>query len=171
MKPFRDTAFFWHQVWVSCGKPINTEVHKVMKKTRNVYHYHFKKCKKSEEKIRKNKLLEACIGPSSEGVDLFKEIKSMRNSKPVVATTMDGVNIDIPDHFREIYSSLYNSVDDKKNMVKVTKDVEEKVNSCSMSDVKKVTPDIVKCAAKKLKPGKSDPVYSFSSDCWQSSWQ
>ena len=24
VKPFRDTAYFWHQVWVSAGKPMNT---------------------------------------------------------------------------------------------------------------------------------------------------
>ena len=34
--PFRDTALFWHSIWVSCGKPLNTEVHNIMKTTRNV---------------------------------------------------------------------------------------------------------------------------------------
>ena len=34
-----------------------------------------------------------------------------------------------------------------------------------MEDVGRVTPDVVKEAAGKLKPGKSDPVYNFSSDC------
>ena len=34
-----------------------------------------------------------------------------------------------------------------------------------LDDIEKVTPDVVKQAAEKLKPGKSDPVYSFSSDC------
>ena len=33
IKPFRDSAYFWHQIWVSCGRPINTEVHNIMKKT------------------------------------------------------------------------------------------------------------------------------------------
>ena len=80
VRPFRDTAFFWHQVWISCGKPLNTEVHKVMKRTRNVYHYHFNKCRKSEEKIRKNKLLEACLGQGDNSIDLFKESKTLRKS-------------------------------------------------------------------------------------------
>ena len=35
----------------------------------------------------------------------------------------------------------------------------------SLEDVNKVTPDIVKKAAHKLKSGKSDPSFSFSSDC------
>ena len=51
VKPFRDTAFFWHQVWVSAGKPLNTELHRIMKKTRNTYHFHYRKCSKKSEDI------------------------------------------------------------------------------------------------------------------------
>ena len=35
----------------------------------------------------------------------------------------------------------------------------------SLVDVLKVTPDVVKEAAQKLKSGKNDPFFSFSSDC------
>ena len=35
-----------------------------------------------------------------------------------------------------------------------------------MDHVKKITPDLLKKAVSKLKPGKSDPIYSFSSDCF-----
>ena len=30
--PFRDKALFWHSVWQSAGRPLNTELHKIMKK-------------------------------------------------------------------------------------------------------------------------------------------
>ena len=43
------------------GKPINTEVHKIMKKTKNKYHHKYKKCQKAEDKIRKNKLINSCL--------------------------------------------------------------------------------------------------------------
>ena len=69
VKPFRDNAYFWYQVWISCGKPVKTQVHYIMKRTRNIYHYQVNKCKKAEEKIRKNKLLDACL--SNGGGDLF----------------------------------------------------------------------------------------------------
>ena len=51
VKPFRDKAFFWSQVWKSAGKPIGTVLHTIMKRTRNIYHYNYKKCQKSEEII------------------------------------------------------------------------------------------------------------------------
>ena len=49
--------------------------------------------------IKKSKLLNACLNGNGE---LFKEIKSMRKSKPKVAESIDGVNKNIPEHFRNI---------------------------------------------------------------------
>ena len=50
-------------------------------------------------------------------------------------------------------------------MAKLSSEVDIKISSVSLSDAMKVTPEIVQAAAGKLKPGKSDPVYTFSSDC------
>ena len=90
VKPYKDTAFFWHQLWVSCGRPLNTEVHKIMKKTRNIYHYQYKKCKKAEDRIKKDKLLSACLG---EGGDLFKEIKAPWKTNSSKATFQNTLEI------------------------------------------------------------------------------
>ena len=37
-KPQRGTALFWYKVWLSADRPQNTELHRIMKKTRNAYH-------------------------------------------------------------------------------------------------------------------------------------
>ena len=60
VKPFRDLAYFWNGIWTSAGKPMNTELHRIMKRSKNKYHYEFKKCQNANEKIRKNKFLDAC---------------------------------------------------------------------------------------------------------------
>ena len=160
--PYRETAYFWHQVWESAGRPLNNELHRIMKRTRNVFHYHVRKLKKSCDIISKNKLLDACINGNG---DLFSEIKKMRNSDPMVANTMDGVKVGIADHFKDIYSGLYNSVDDQEELVKLCESVKQKVNVHHLHDVRKVTPDIVKEAAKNLKDSKSDPTFNYSYDC------
>ena len=101
VKPHRDIAFFLHQVWQSAGRPLNTGLHQIMKKTRNIFHMQARKCRKAEEKIKRNKLLNACLNGGS---DIFKELKSMRKTKKVVANTIDGVSKDVPEHFKSIYS-------------------------------------------------------------------
>ena len=49
----KDKSRFWHSVWISAGKPINTELHRIMKKTRNAYHFQIRKNKKLTEKFEK----------------------------------------------------------------------------------------------------------------------
>ena len=162
VKPYRDKSLFWHQVWISAGKPLNCELHNVMKHAKNQYHYQIRKLKKSEDTIRKNKLLDACLNGNG---NLFTEIKNMRKHKPQVAASIDGINDDISDHFKEIYENLYNSVDDKREMEVIRDEVECCISSADLPEVDKVTPDILRKAASKLSDAKSDPLYSFSSDC------
>ena len=121
VQPFREKAFFWSQVWKSAGRPINCELYTIMKRTRNVYHYQVKKIKKSEEIIKKNNLLDACLNGNS---DVFTEIKKMRQHKPSIAASMDGVKVNVENQFKGIYDKLYNSVDDTNEMIKLNNEVE-----------------------------------------------
>ena len=79
VKPFKESALFWHQVWDSADRPLNTELHRIMKRTRNLYHYNIRKCKKTENIIARNKLLDSCLNGNG---DLFKEIRTSGNLKP-----------------------------------------------------------------------------------------
>ena len=141
---------------------MKTELHKIMKRTRNTYHREFKKCVKAEKHIKKSKLLDACINGNG---DLFKEVKAMRKTKPNIADTIDGIKDDIPNHFGNIYEELYNCVADGDEIAKISKEVGHIIGVECLEDVLKVTPEEVKKAAVKLKPGKADPTFSFSSDC------
>lgn len=151
VKPFQESALFWNSVCISCGKPLNTEIHKVMKHARNIYHYQIRKFRKTEEKIKHNKLLDACINGNG---DIFKEIKKMRKSKPTVANKIDDTSKDIPDHFAKIYKDLYNSVDDSKDLLEVSELINNKVNISSLNDVDLVTVEKVKKATMHLKRDK-----------------
>ena len=65
------------------------------------------------EEISKNKLLNACV--NWEG-DLLEEVKKMRKHKPKVASSMDGNTEDIPGHFYQIYSTLYNETQEENEL-------------------------------------------------------
>jgi hypothetical protein len=122
----------------------------------------FKKCKKAELTIKKSKLLDSCINGNG---DLFKEIKSMRRSKPKVAESIDGVHENIPDHFSKKYKDLYNSVKDGEEVKLIEEEIERELKKHHLEDIDKVTAEEIRKAAAKLKPGKSDPSFSFFSDC------
>ena len=102
-----------------------------MKRTRNLYHYQVRKIKKSENLIKKNKLLDACINGNQ---NIFKEIKKLRNIRPKVANSIDGVNENISEHFRSIYAKLYNSVNEGNEMVNICKTINEKVSQIHLNE-------------------------------------
>ena len=154
-------SLFWAAVWKSAGKPLNNGLHSIMKKGRNLYHYQIKKCLRAQDEIKKSKLL-TCF---SDGGDIFKEVKKLRQATPIVASVIDGQADSIEDHFSGIYKTLYNSVNDQNEVIGVFNQVHEAIGKTDLEDVKKVTSAKVKEAAHHLNNSKTYPVYDFSSDC------
>ena len=75
--PSKDNAIFWHSIWLSAGRPINTVLHEIMKKTRNVYHCQIPKNRRMAECIKKNTILDACI--NDKGDILKKNQETAKN--------------------------------------------------------------------------------------------
>ena len=164
VRPAQETARFWNAVWSSAGKPVNCELHSIMKKTRNIYHYQVRRVKKSKNDIRKHKLLDACLNGD---IELFGELKKMRGNNPQVASSIDGVDDNISEHFKGIYEKLYNSVDDKDEVELLRGEIDTQMNSSQLYEVNKVIPSVIKQATSNLSDGKSDPIFSYSSDCFK----
>ena len=98
MHPYRENARFWH---ASAERPLNCQLHFIMRKTKNIFHYQVKKCKKAELMIQKKKLISAMLEPDSD-TDIFKKNKKMRHSRPVTANKIDDKTDNIQDHFASI---------------------------------------------------------------------
>ena len=162
VQPFKDTAQFWHSVWISAGKPINTALHNVMRRSRNVYHYQIRKSRRMTDYIRKNKLLDACFNDNG---DIFKEIRKMRKAPTPTASMIDGVTSNIEGHFSTVYERLYNSIDDKENLEAISRHLSENIDAHSLEEIDRITPKLIRTAISKLKNGKTDPVFQYSSDC------
>ncbi len=162
VQPFKENAKFWHSIWESAGRPINTVLHGIMKKTRNVYHYQIRKNKKIVEILKRNRLLDACINDKG---DIFQEIKKLRRAAPTVSTNIDGVTTNIENHFAGIYKSLYNSVEDQEQLKSIRDKINNGIEFSSVTNVLQITPSLVNKAIHRLKNSKNDPVCKFSSDC------
>ena len=118
--PFKDSAHFWHSVWVSAGKPLNCTLHTIMKKSRNRYHLVLRQKKRIIERMKRNNLLESCVNNNG---NIFDEIKRMRRCHQSPAEVIDDIADDIPGYMADKYERLYNSVDDESNIVDLEKDV------------------------------------------------
>ena len=165
IKPFKENAMFWNAVWQSAGRPINSVLHNVMKRTRNVYHLLIRKNKRMANTMKKNKILAACFADNQ--LDIFKEIKKLRRCPPSVATCIDDESDDIPNHFANIYKDLYNSVNDNVEVEDIRMSICRHIKDSCIEEVIKVTPEVVRRAASHLRTNKSDPAYNYSSDCFK----
>ena len=132
-----------------------------MKRTRNVYHYHIRKAKRSMDMVSKNKMLNACLNGNG---NLFDQIKKMRKCPPTYPNSIDGIKDNIPDHFASVYKKLYNSGKDEVALNKIDEIVEKSIKT-DLDEVRKVTSNLLKDASKKLKPNKSDPLIDITTDC------
>ena len=107
------------------------------------------------DKIKKNKLLEACLKNQN---GIFTEIKAMRSNTPSFANTIDGNSENIPQYFANKYEKLYNSVNDEDDLRKIKKVIHQKNKNSDIMEVLKITPRIVKEASNKLSQFKTDPI-------------
>ena len=151
VQPFKDTAMSWHSIWLSAGRPINTELHIIMERTRNIYHFQIRKNKKMADTLKKNALLDACINNNG---DIFQEIKKQRRVAPTVSNIIDGVTGNVESHFASIFKQLYNSVDDQSELFDVTKHFNDYINPSNINDVLKISPTVVREAITRLNNNK-----------------
>ena len=166
IKKYKTEASFWLNVWVSAGRPVDSVLHSIMKRTRNLYHFMIRKCKRAKDTIVKSKVLDSCLNGNG---NLFKEIKKLRKVRSKFATSMDGKTEGIPAHFSDIYSKLYNEAEDHVETIKLEEEINKRISNEELCEANKIDASVVKEAAKKLKCEKGDPHFNFTSDCIKNS--
>ena len=147
---------------MSAGKPQNTVLHSIMKKTRNRLHYQIRKCKRVEKFIKNKKLVENCLEGEN---DIFAEIKRQRGKETEESVTIDGADgANIPNKFADVYEELYNRENDRNNLEEILNNINNNIGNEANIEIEKINPALIKEALKKIKSNKSDPLYDFSSD-------
>ena len=102
-------------------------------------------------------------------MDLMKELKktlSKQKSDQKVLESLEGeVTEDgILAKFRELYAKLYNSAGTEEEVGRLKLQLDDMITEDALTEVEKVTGDIVKKACERMKPGKSDVSESYTSD-------
>ena len=160
VEPYRNSSVFWHSVWMSAGEPVNCELHNVMKRSKNQYHYSVRRVKNLADTIRSSKLSDAALSGNKQLLQEMKKVKSVHHkSAPDHVDAVSGINI--PNIFADVYRDLFNSADDKEDILSLKQRLQGTAN---VNDLSVITPNIVKTAAKSLKSSKNDVSEQFKSD-------
>ena len=167
VKPYQEDSIFWHAIWRSAGRPNQGGLFEIMKKARNAYHYAVRRIKKQADLIRAQRLLEAAESGSA---DLLREMKKVRGSKKMSHDLPDEVagacgQSNIVEKFCEVYEELYNSAGSTEVLNSLKEQISADIGGeASCAEVFKISGEIVKEAACKMKPGKGDVSEGYTSD-------
>ena len=164
--PYKDDAIFWHSVWQSADRPSHGVLKEIMTRTRNQYHYAIRRCKKMSNSLRARNLLQAS---ETDSCELLKEMKKIVGSKKGSQDLPDSVGgatgeAEVVEEFRKVYSALYNSSDTSDDLYDLKAKLTAEISDGSIVEADKITGKIVKEAACRMKPKKSDISQSFTSD-------
>ena len=126
--------------------------------------YSVRRLERAGDNIQNDKFVQDLL---KGGKNIFQEVKKFRGKSRMCSSTIDGVvgSGNISEHFASIYSDLYSKVELDDEFEEVSARIDSKISPDSMLDVDRVTDNLVKEALKKMKAGKSDALYDFSSDC------
>ena len=163
--PEKEAAQFWYAVWKSAGKPVNTQLDMVRRRTRNKYHQAIRKVKKHEDSIRKNKFLDSCL--SGQISDIFTELKKSRKIDSRSAGTIDGESgsHNIAETFKTIYAGIYNvHAADRGKIDEFIHKNNDGIKSSDITIVEKINPELVKKCILQFKNNKNDSNADWKSN-------
>ena len=164
VKPYKDQSLFWGAVWKSAGRPIDTELHKVMRHTRNKYHYAIRQVKNHEAQLRKSKFVDACL--NNDVNDILKDIRESRSSNSTNAKVVDGCSTkpEIAENFKNIYNSIYNTHNDKEEVQKFIEENDLKICQSDRVIVDSISPEMIKRIILRLSDNKNDSSWDWKSN-------
>ena len=165
VKPYKDEALHWRSLWLCAGRPNSSPLYYNMKSSKAQYKYAVRRLKKSAEQIQNSKFLESLLDGKSGNI--YKEIKKFRGEQKTVSSRIDDEvgSENIANHFAFKYSDLYSKCNLGKKFDSLKKNIENSLCEQDQAEVFMIDENIVKEAIKKMKGGKADVTFGFSSDC------
>ena len=99
--------------------------------------------------------------------NIYQEIKKFWGQQKTVSSSIDEVvgSKHIADHFADKYKDLYSKCNLGQEFHDLKETIEENVAEEDMSEVMMVNEELIKEALKKMKSGKGDVQFNYSSDC------
>ena len=61
VRPYQVDSVHWHRVWLREGRPSTGPLHDTMVRSRTLYHYAVRRCRRASEETRARRLFEASL--------------------------------------------------------------------------------------------------------------
>ena len=167
IKPLKEDMNFWHSVWISADRPINTVLHRVYKNVRNQYHYAVRKIKRHKKELRDNNYMNAAANGKIN--DILKDLRRQRKPQAYLPNTIDKIADpqEISNHFSSIYEKIYNHHDDSEKINNIFEEIENQITNEDVNWLSQINSKLICKLINKLKFQKNDEHYRCKSDAFK----
>ena len=159
VRPYKDSAIFWHKIWKDSDSPSSGIIFDIRKNTRARYHCEIKNVKAKQDKLKKDKISDCML--KNEIKDFWKCVNCEKGYFVQAPDCIDGeYGENVCNVFRDKYSKLYQT-DDKNSLIKISDENSNIMNRCILNDSKckhlhSTSLNLIKKAVYKLKNNKKE---------------
>jgi len=165
MKPLKDEAMCWDAIWKECGKPGSGHIWEIRQRTKREYHYAFRRYKKRERNLRKERMGEELRHSNSR--QFWSEVRKVNPKKSAPAPVVDGkaTQRDIAEVFLNKFEHLFNSVQSNADSLhSITGEIDASLADRQSAPGTIVTLEELNRAMRKLKDRKHEGLQHFWSN-------
>ena len=168
VEPFRQRSSYCYRAWLAGGKPSHGRLHQDKLVAHVQFRYAVRRVRRANKLHQAKGLFEAAMIGDMELMKEMKRVQSGKSQLDELPDMVDGVSgqQEVADKFGEVHAALYNSAGSKEKMEELHYRIRGLVQSeDSGAEISKITAEVVKQAATKMKPRKMDVSQGFTSDC------
>ena len=168
VEPYRQRSNYSYRAWLAGGRPSHGELHRSKVESHAQFRYAVRRVKRASKLHQAKGLLEAA---KAGDLALMKEMRRVKSGQPVteeLAESVDGVTgqQEVANQFAAVHSALYNSSESNDEMAELHGQIRGLVGTeDSAGETRKLTAEVVKQAATRMKPHRMDVSQGFTSDC------
>ena len=168
-EPLCKDAKFWYSVWLSAGRPANCELHRVMVCTRVKFRAAVRRARSKANSAKAHVLLDAAARGDQALLHEMRRVLGSKHQAQEVPEALEGEVGQGPvlEKFRSLYSALYNSASTSANMEELKERMKSMLDCRSEGEIRKVTPEEVAAACRKMNGGKVDVSQGYMSDVFR----
>ena len=167
VEPYRQRSKYCYRAWLVGGKPSHGQLHQEKLAAHAQFRYAVRRVRRASDLHQAKGLYQAAMDGDMALLREMKRLQSGKGELDNLPDMVDGVSglQEVANEFKKVHEALYNSAGSEDKMAELQLKIRGQIQTeDSTAEVAKVTPEVVKRAASRMKPHKMDISQGFTSD-------
>ena len=168
VEPLRQRSNYCYRAWLAGGKPSHGQLHQDKLAAHAQFRYAVRRVRRASKLHQAKGLFEAAMAGDLALLKEMKRVQSGKGELDELPDVVDGVSghQEVANEFGKVHAALYNSAGSEDKMAELQVRIRGLIQSeDSATEIARITPEVLKTVAARMKPRKMDVSQGFTSDC------